>query len=169
MAGPHDAACGSGGPEPVPVPRVCDDALSRVITLPPAPRAARAARQWARQTLSRWRLTAMTDTMEHLVSELVTNSIEHAEDGASVVVLLMYAAGMLRLEVRDHDPLNVPLFKNPTPTDARGRGLVIVNALPDRWGVRITDTGKSVWCEVAVPAGIRGGRPGPEGEVGHSG
>jgi hypothetical protein len=62
----------------------------------------------------------------------------------------MYAAGTMRLEVRDHDPLNVPLLKNPAPTDIDGRGLIIVQAFSDRWGIRITDTGKTVWCELAV-------------------
>jgi anti-sigma regulatory factor (Ser/Thr protein kinase) len=142
---------GCGSPGPAPLPQLRDDSLSRVLTLPPVPRAVAAARHWARQTLTRWRLASLAEPTEHLVSELVTNSIEHADDGASVVVLLMYAAGTMRLEVRDHDPLNVPLLKKPAPTDIGGRGLVIVQALSDRWGIRITDSGKTVWCELGVP------------------
>jgi anti-sigma regulatory factor (Ser/Thr protein kinase) len=150
------------------MPHVRDDALSRVVTLPPVPRAVAAARHWARQTLARWRLTSLAEPVEHLVSELVTNSIEHADDGASVVVLLMYAAGTMRLEVRDHDPLNVPLLKNPAPTDTRGRGLIIVQSLADRWGIRITDTGKTVWCELGVSLPrARGSRPTTGRDAGH--
>lgn len=126
------------------------DALSRVLTVPPVPRAVRASRRWVRGTLTRWRLTDAAEHAEHLASELVTNAIRHAEDGFSVVVLLMYAAGTLRIEVRDHDPLNLPLVANPGPFDPSGRGLVIVEALADRWGVRVTDAGKAVWCELAV-------------------
>ncbi len=126
------------------------DALSRVLTVPPVPRAVQASRHWVRETLTRWRLTDAADGAEHLVSELVTNAIQHAHDGFSVVVLLMYAAGALRMEVRDHDPLNLPLVTNPGPLDTSGRGLVLVEAFADRWGVRVTDAGKSVWCELAV-------------------
>jgi len=70
----------------------------------------------------------------------------------SVTVLLMYAAGMLRLEVRDQDAVNVPVLKSPELGDVNGRGLVIVQALSDRWGVRVTSAGKAVWCEFAVQA-----------------
>jgi hypothetical protein len=90
------------------------------------------------------------------------------DDGASVVVLLMYAAGTMRLEVRDHDPLKLPLLQNPAPTDTGGRGLLVVQALSDRWGIRVTETGKAVWCELAVtgPA-ARGGRPATGRDAGH--
>lgn len=37
-----------------------------------------------------------------------------------------------------------------------GRGLLIVGAVADRWGVRELTVGKSVWCELDVV-------PGPEG------
>ena len=139
-----------GEPDPADVRALPDDALSRVLTLPPVPRAVRASRQWVRETLNRWRLTDAAEPAESLVSELVTNAIRHAEDGASVVVLLMYAAGKVRMEVRDHDPLNLPLVKTPGPLDASGRGLVLVEALSDHWGVRVTDSSKSVWCELTA-------------------
>jgi len=130
-----------------PVP---SDALSRVLTLPPVPRAVRASRQWVRETLDRWRLGDAAGPAEQLVSELVTNAMRHAEDGASVVVLLMYAAGKVRMEVRDHDPLNLPLVKTPGPLDVSGRGLVLVEAIADHWGVRVTEHGKAVWCELTA-------------------
>jgi len=139
----------AGEPEPAclrPVP----GALSRVLTLPPVPRAVPVSRQWVRETLALWRLADAAEPAEHLVSELVTNAIRHAHDGASVVVLLMYAAGKMRLEVRDHDPVNLPLVKIPGSLNIGGRGLVLVEALADHWGVRVTDSGKSVWCELTA-------------------
>jgi anti-sigma regulatory factor (Ser/Thr protein kinase) len=151
LRGTHRGPDGfEGEPDPADVRALPDDALSRVLTLPPVPRAVRASRQWVRETLNRWRLTDAAEPAESLVSELVTNAIRHAEDGASVVVLLMYAAGKVRMEVRDHDPLNLPLVKTPGPLDASGRGLVLVEALSDHWGVRVTDSGKSVWCELTA-------------------
>jgi anti-sigma regulatory factor (Ser/Thr protein kinase) len=151
------------------MPYVRDDALSRVVTVPPVPRAVTAAREWSCQTIKRWRLGEAAETVEHIVSELVTNSIEHAQC-VSVTVLLMYATGMLRLEVRDQDADNVPELKSPGPGDVDGRGLVIVQALSDRWGVRVTSAGKTVWCEFAVqPPASSADRGVPETEAGHGG
>lgn len=124
--------------------------LSQVVTVPPVPPAVSAAREWSRRTIQRWRLGEAAEPIEHLVSELVTNSIEHAEC-ASVTVVLIYADGRLRLEVRDQDAAHVPVLKQPEPGDLGGRGLVIVEALSDRWGVRVTESGKAVWCEFALP------------------
>lgn len=126
------------------------NALSQVVTVPSVPPAVSAAREWSRRTMHRWRLGEAAEPVEQLISELVTNSVEHAEC-ASVTVLLFYAVGMLRLEVRDQDAAHVPVLKHPETGDVGGRGLVIVQALSDRWGVRITDSGKAVWCEFALP------------------
>lgn len=154
VPGPCGTHHGPGGlpgePDPAWVQPVPDDALSRVLTLPPVPRAVRASRQWVRETLTRWRLADVAEPAEQLVSELVTNAMRHAHDGASVVVLLMYAAGKVRMEVRDRDPVNLPLVKVPASLDVGGRGLVLVEALSDHWGVRVTESGKSVWCELTA-------------------
>jgi anti-sigma regulatory factor (Ser/Thr protein kinase) len=103
-----------------------------------------------RETVTRWELDELTESVEQIASELATNAIKHAEGNSSVVILLMFAAGTLRLEVRDRDPLNLPQLKKPTPADLDGRGLIVVKAMSDRWGVRVTDTGKSVWSELDI-------------------
>ena len=126
------------------------DALSQVVTVPSVPPAVGAAREWARRAAQRWRLGATGGSIEQVVSELVTNSIEHAEC-AYVTILLGYTDGVLRLEVRDQDAARIPVLKHPEPGDVGGRGLVIVQALSDRWGVQVTDSGKAVWCEFALP------------------
>ena len=124
--------------------------LLQMVTVPPDPPAVSAAREWSRRTIQGWRLGEAAEAIEHLVSELVTNSVEHAEC-VSVTVLLIYGDGVLRLEVRDQDAAHIPVLKHPEPSDLGGRGLVIVQALSDRWGVRVTDSGKAVWCEFALP------------------
>jgi anti-sigma regulatory factor (Ser/Thr protein kinase) len=89
----------------------------------------------------------MTDVVAQLVSELVTNSVEHA-DTSCVRVLLMLAAGILRLDVTDDDVVSLPVRGQAGADDIAGRGLEIVEALSDRWGVHISATAKSVWCEL---------------------
>ncbi len=121
---------------------------SRQLPLPPSGRAPGLARQAARDALAAWRLEELTDTAVLLVSELVTNAIQHASAGGSAIVLrLETAGGWLRIEVHDPDP------GEPTPRplaglEESGFGLVLVDTMADKWGVRQTANGKAVWAEL---------------------
>lgn len=126
---------------------VSADFLWRVVTLAAAPQAVGEGRAWSRETTKEWQLDHMTDVVAQLVSELVTNSVEHA-DTSCVRVLLMLAAGILRLDVTDDDVVSLPIRAQAGADDVAGRGLEIVEALSDRWGVHISATAKSVWCEL---------------------
>lgn len=122
------------------------DYLWRIVTLPPVPEAVADGRAWSREIMKEWRFAEMTDVVQQLVSELVTNSIEHAETSC-VRLLLAQATGTLRLDVTDEDVLRLPVRAQAGPGDISGRGLAIVEALSDRWGVHITASRKTVWCE----------------------
>jgi anti-sigma regulatory factor (Ser/Thr protein kinase) len=124
--------------------------LSRSITLLPLAQAVAVARDWSRETLSTWKLGELADEVAQIVSELVTNSIEHA-DTARIRALLMRTPGTIFVNVADDDTLNLPACKQAGPDDICGRGLAIVEALSDRWGVTVAEEGKSVWCEVTLP------------------
>jgi anti-sigma regulatory factor (Ser/Thr protein kinase) len=136
------------------------DCLWRVVALRAVPQAVADGRRWARETVREWRLGETADVVQQLASELVTNSVEHAQT-SSVRVLLMFMAGTLRLDVADDDVVSLPVRAQPSVDDVSGRGLAIVEALSDRWGVRITRCAKSVWCELAAAPAFRGfgGRP----------
>jgi anti-sigma regulatory factor (Ser/Thr protein kinase) len=122
----------------------------RQVFLPAFPQTLREARQWTSQTLQDWHRTASTHTIEQLVSELLANSIEHART-TSVGVCLISTDRTVLIEVSDSDADRLPARRSPGPDDTSGRGLLIVDELSDRWGVQVTDHGKTVWCEVAVP------------------
>jgi anti-sigma regulatory factor (Ser/Thr protein kinase) len=124
-----------------------DDYLWRILTLPAVPEAVADGRAWSRQTMKEWRLAAMTDVVQQLVSELVANSIEHA-DTSCVRAMLVHATGTLRLDVTDDDVVSLPVLTQPGVDDINGRGLAIVDALSDRWGVHIAGCAKTVWCEL---------------------
>lgn len=106
------------------------------------------ARRFAEQTLVTWGCPELADTALLLVSELVVNAVSHASSTATVHLTL--ADGVLRVAVDDSSSV-VPAPQVASPDDANGRGLMIVAALADRWGVESTATGKTVWFELAPP------------------
>ncbi|HUP69338.1 MAG TPA: response regulator [Acidimicrobiales bacterium] len=109
------------------------------------PRSSAAARRFVEETLRRWECEGLLDTVNLLVSELVTNSIVHAASAADIAVLLKPAA--VRIEVADHGQV-VPAVKDADDSDTSGRGLAIVEALSSAWGIVPNPHGKTIWFEV---------------------
>ena len=124
--------------------------LSRAVTLSAAPESVAAGRQWSRETMADWMLDELADVAVQLVSELVTNSIEHAHT-ACVRLMMTHAAATLWIDVGDDDAARLPVNRQAGPDDICGRGLTIIEAMSDRWGVSVTRSGKSVWCALATP------------------
>jgi anti-sigma regulatory factor (Ser/Thr protein kinase) len=86
-----------------------------------------------------------------LVSELVTNSVRHAQTGPEDSINLRVTIGdeHVRVEVSDGGPGFEPPEQDPTAELARdsGWGLFFVTQLADRWGVE-RDHGGRVWFEI---------------------
>jgi anti-sigma regulatory factor (Ser/Thr protein kinase) len=121
--------------------------LNLQVTLPNGDGSVRLARQVTRDVLARWRLAYMEDTAVLLVSELVTNAVRHARDTHAIALDLEIGESWLRIEVQDADPC-WPHRRTPGGFDESGFGLVLVDALSGKWGVRETATGKAVWAEL---------------------
>jgi len=118
------------------------------LTLPAAGRAPWIARQVTRETLAAWRVSHLEETAVLLISELVTNAVRHARPGRLAMALSLEAAGTwLRIEVHDADP-HEPRQRAPGGLDESGFGLLLIEALAGKWGVRQTVTGKAVWAEL---------------------
>ncbi|MYW64855.1 SpoIIE family protein phosphatase [Streptomyces sp. SID8379] len=107
------------------------------------------ARRLARSALARWDLEDMTDSVELLVSEVVTNAVRYA---SRPVTLRLLRTDVLRCEVGDDVP-QLPRQRKARATDEGGRGLFLVNRLARRWGATRLSTGKVVWFELARPGG----------------
>ena len=124
--------------------------------LAPKLTAARRARSLIRRPLRLWELTELTPVAELVVSELVTNAVRYAQSKISLRLVL---EGGLFCEVLD-DSAALPRLRHAAEDDERGRGLLVVSQMAQRWGTRRTGTGKVVWCELAVPSGRSAARPG---------
>jgi serine phosphatase RsbU (regulator of sigma subunit)/anti-sigma regulatory factor (Ser/Thr protein kinase) len=82
------------------------------------------------------------DTAVLLVSELVTNAIRHACGPCALVV--SFDGDLVELTVEDGDP-RLPVARGNTGHDEDGRGLVLLGALAESWGVRPLAQGKATW------------------------
>jgi anti-sigma regulatory factor (Ser/Thr protein kinase) len=84
-----------------------------------------------------------------LVSELATNAIKHG--GTDFEVLIERKPDELYIEIADSGA-GSPTVRRALPQDPSGRGLHIVEALADKWGVRPASSGagKSVWFTLAL-------------------
>ncbi|GAA2551638.1 MULTISPECIES: ATP-binding SpoIIE family protein phosphatase [Streptomyces] len=102
------------------------------------------ARRLVRRTLSRWGLEELSDSVELLVSEVVTNAVRYA---TRPVTLRLLRTDVLRCEVGDDVP-QLPRLRQARATDEGGRGLYLVNRLARRWGATRLSTGKVVWFEL---------------------
>jgi anti-sigma regulatory factor (Ser/Thr protein kinase) len=106
-----------------------------------------AARVFAAETLAGWGVAGTERAADVLlcVSELVTNAVVHGvPPGRQLRLLLRFDGRAVVVEVHDSGP-GVPRIVHDG--DEGGRGLLLVAALSDRWGVRERALGKAVWCE----------------------
>lgn len=91
----------------------------------------------------------LADTAELLSSELVTNALLHTGQGA-VFDAALTADLRLRIEVQDGAARLPGRRRDPEAEYATsGRGLVLVEALADSWGVQLRGDGKVTWFELA--------------------
>ncbi|CAM5374189.1 SpoIIE family protein phosphatase [Streptomyces avidinii] len=105
------------------------------------------ARRFARRALTRWGLEELSDSLELLVSEVVTNAVRYAE---RPVTLRLLRTDVLRCEVGDDSP-QLPRQRRARDTDEGGRGLFLVNRMARRWGATRLSSGKVVWFELSLP------------------
>ncbi|MFE0106359.1 SpoIIE family protein phosphatase [Streptomyces sp. NPDC059009] len=102
------------------------------------------ARRLARSALERWDLQELSDSVELLVSEVVTNAVRYA---SRPITLRLLRTDVLRCEVGD-DVGQLPRLRQARATDEGGRGLYLVNKLARRWGATRLSNGKVVWFEL---------------------
>ncbi|MBW3537340.1 MAG: ATP-binding protein [Actinobacteria bacterium] len=113
------------------------------------PSVARELRLLLRRLLASWRIDERVsgDDVELLATEVTANAIRHA--GTSATAIVRFLGSRLRVEVGDGSP-EMPVKGQASLEAEGGRGVPLVDALSDSWGVIPTRTGKRVWFEVPV-------------------
>ena len=121
---------------------------SAVAQLEPDASSAAVARRFVDETLGRWQCDELLDTVTLLVSELVTNAVLHA--GSQVELAVQLFADRLRIEVGDTSGTFVRR-RTAGDEEGSGRGMALVEALAQAWGVDARPAGKVVWFELPRP------------------
>ncbi|MGI3200653.1 PAS domain S-box protein [Streptomyces sp. GLT-R25] len=125
-----------------------DAPLAAVTTdLPAVPDSVPEGRAFLTKALTSWDCTTTADDARLLLSEILTNAVQHAQ--GPLGLHLCRTATELTVEVSDHSP-HLPQPRLAAEDDESGRGLILVRALADTWGVRPTDEGKTTWFTLAL-------------------
>jgi len=101
----------------------------------------------------------VSDLMELLVTEVVTNAVLHAgmSEGDPVALAVKVSPSRVRVEVSDPGPGFEPDRVEPPELLSTGRrGLLLLEELSDRWGVKQDVDGNLVWFELDRPDRVRG-------------
>ncbi|WP_328405910.1 ATP-binding protein [Streptomyces sp. NBC_00390] len=112
---------------------------------------ARHVRRIVRSYLLLWGLAESADSVELAVTELLANVVRHVPGRHCGLLVLRHPEGV-RVEVSDGSS-QVPVLRCADAGDESGRGLALLDAVVDKWGVDSRGkAGKTVWFEVAQVA-----------------
>lgn len=134
-----------------------------LLELGPLPTAASCARLHTRNVLAEWGLSRdLAADAEICVSETITNALRATlslADPQPVALRLLANRERLVAEAWDCHPGD-PMTRPASADDEGGRGLAVIEACSNRWGVRrLSANVKSVWCEFLIPTpNLRGDR-----------
>jgi hypothetical protein len=141
--------------------------LRSYLELQAVPASVRVARLHAKSVLCEWRMGALADTAELIVSEITTNAVRasaaiagrrdetgQAPPAPQMRLWLTSDRHNVLIQVWDDDP-RLPACQDPAPDAEAGRGLLIIEAVSAQWGCCTRDGqgGKIIWAVCAREAG----------------
>lgn len=122
------------------------------LTFTADPEEVAALRRLLRLHLELWGLREVVDEAQLCLSELVSNVITHVGPGTPGTLAVSMSGTHLRIEVHDPDTRALPTLMAAEADAERGRGMALVDAVADRWGVQLHDGRKVTWCELETRA-----------------
>jgi hypothetical protein len=105
------------------------------------------ARHAVVELLRAWQVPHDLDDAALLVSELVSNVVDHVGGEASLTVELTSSGDWLRIAVVDGSAIH-PVVQELSLDRPRGRGLRMLQIIASRWGSDQQGDGKRVWVEL---------------------
>jgi anti-sigma regulatory factor (Ser/Thr protein kinase) len=129
------------------------------IALPRSPSSAATARRFIKARAAAWSFPERAAEQLALIgSELVTNAVLHAR--TELTLTLELREDRVRISVKDRSQAPATL-RHYRPDTLTGRGLGVVAALSDTWGVSAAADGKVVWAELGANGDEPAATPGP--------
>ena len=141
--------------------------LTATVDLHPVPVSVPVARHLALDLLAAWGAPHDAGDAALLVTELVANVVDHVAGEASFTLEITLAERWLRISVADGSALR-PVVRESSTGAERGRGMRLVTAIADRWGIEDREDGKRVWFELAPHAPGLGAPAAGDGRGGRS-
>ncbi|MFD0020780.1 ATP-binding protein [Streptomyces sp. NPDC058382] len=117
------------------------------VTLPREPESAASARRLVRIALAVWTLEGLADDSALILSELVSNAVQHARRKSIRLTVEHPAEAFVRVGIVDFSRV-LPVRREPGNAYEQGRGLLLVAALSENWGTDMLPWGKRVWAEL---------------------
>ncbi|MDG4859935.1 ATP-binding protein [Streptomyces sp. T-3] len=120
------------------------------------PRGARLARRLALHQLDEWGIphdTGASDAAATVIAELAANAVTHGHVPGRDFELRLTLDDVrhrLRVEVSDARSDRAPALQWRADDVEGGRGLQLVDALAEAWGVADREVGKTVWAELSA-------------------
>lgn len=121
-----------------------------LFDLPPVVTSVPAARHLTLELLRAWDVPHDHEDAALLVTELVSNVVDHVGGEASFTLELEFSDQWLRIGVIDGSAIR-PVVRELSMDDPRGRGIRMVQAIAERWGADEHLDGKRVWFELRSP------------------
>jgi anti-sigma regulatory factor (Ser/Thr protein kinase) len=121
------------------------------ITIEPVTAQVPVARRFVLRAIDRLggpELHPFVDDVALATSEAVTNAVCHA--GTEITITVERLVVGYRVSVHDDEPTMIPSPRAAHgPEDGTGRGLAIIEAVADSWGIdQVDDDGKTLWFEL---------------------
>lgn len=104
-------------------------------THPRAEETAAIARRLARAACATWALPdEVTESVALVASELASNAVRHARGPSVRVIVDRPSPDRVYVAIIDRAPWSFPELRTPKPEELCGRGLLLIEALSERWG-----------------------------------
>jgi anti-sigma regulatory factor (Ser/Thr protein kinase) len=108
-----------------------------------------------REVLGVWHLENLADRAALIVTELIANATRHTRCHVIRLIVARPSATRVRVGVVDREPSRLPALLQADDDDESGRGLLLIDAVADRWGYGLHGSGrrpwgKEVWAELRI-------------------